>query len=73
MNDEQARKWREIVDRCGRMEHVTLGSAPRRDAVLAVDAELRRLQALEREMEGWSDEDDAWPAGAAIGAAAGAV
>lgn len=59
MTEEQAQRWREIVERCARMVQCTVGSAPRRDAVMAVDAELRRLQALVREREGESSDGNA--------------
>jgi len=51
MTDEQTKRWNEIVDRCGRMVQCTVGSAPRRQAVLAVDAELRRLRRRVAELE----------------------
>lgn len=51
MTDEQAQRWMEIVDRCRCMVQCTVGSQPRRDAVLAVDAELRRLRERVRELE----------------------
>ena len=65
MTEAQAQVWQGIVVRCARMVQCTVGSAPRRDAV---DAELRRLQARVDELEGWSDDHDARPAGAAAGA-----
>lgn len=68
MTEAQAQVWQGIVVRCARMVQCTVGSAPRRDAVMAVDAELRRLQARVDELEGWSDDHDARPAGAAAGA-----
>lgn len=59
MTEDQLKRWNEIVDRCGRMVQCTVGSAPRRKAILAVDAELRRLQARVRELEGCDGGHDA--------------
>lgn len=51
MTDEQAQVWQAIVERCARMVQVTVGSAPRRDAVMAVDVELRQLRERVQELE----------------------
>ena len=62
MNDEHQQTWWGIVERCERKVQVTVGSEPRRLAVLAVDRELRHLRARVRELEGGKAEAPPAPA-----------
>ena len=57
MTEDQEQVWQGIVTRCADKAHVTIGSDPRRDAVLAVDQELRRLRALVRASSGAMGKD----------------
>ena len=55
MTDEEWQCWREMVTRCERWAPVTIGSRLRYEAVLVVDAELRRLRQRVAELEGQGD------------------
>ena len=55
MTDEEWQRWREMVTRCERWAPVTIGSRLRYEAVLVVDAELRRLRRRVAELERHSD------------------
>ena len=50
MTPEQLTEWQAIVESCnGTLNSINVGSRIRRAAILAVDAELQRLQAIEAE------------------------
>lgn len=62
MTDEHEQIWQGIVERCERKVQVTVGSEPRRLAVLAVDRELRQLRAQVKGLNGEKGESAPAPA-----------
>lgn len=55
MTNEELKRWRGIITRCERFAPITINSKPRFEALLAMDAEFRRLRQRVAELEGQGD------------------